>query len=101
MLLASLAAPVLGAGRTSSSQAGAKVLLRSGCTNRSDLALGLLGLLACTAVSAQPFKLTLAVFQPEVTEAAQRAQSNMTGFVFNSADATMSQSLQRSGPVRG
>ena len=53
------------------------------------LALSLLGLLACTAVSAQPFMFTPGAFQPELTEAAQRVQSNMTGFVFDFANATV------------
>ena len=60
------------------------------------IALSLLGSLACTAVSAQPFKFTPAAFQPELTEAAQRAQSNMTGFVFDFANATVRGVLQRS-----
>ena len=56
---------------------------------RSYVALGLLGLVALTAVSAQPFKFTPAEYQPELTEAAQRVKSNYTGFVFDFANATV------------
>ena len=59
------------------------------CCCRSYVALSLVGLLAITAVSAQPFKFTPATYQPELTEAAQRVASNFTGFVFNFANATV------------
>ena len=56
---------------------------------RSLVVFSLLGFLAFTAVSAQPFKFTPAEYQPELTEAAQRVKSNYTGFVFDFSNATV------------